>query len=252
MPRSYSFTPDLDLIARLIDAEDLGRSYELSLRRISKNYAHAQGRISGSKLRAELPRLRRLDIDFYYKPGNENIRGHGAIDLDLIENTARIKCHGDWDWFIAIFDRWIANLGLKPTDSQLAEDLVARLRASLSKTLFSHVQAPLTAGQHTMALSAAVIFIEDRLRTKLGPGAVGMTGSDLSLYAFKNPGIMRPPLAGATNAEDGAYMVLKGWFTLVRNLHGHQTSFIMSRDEVFAQLIGCDYILWLIDSSVIK
>jgi hypothetical protein len=252
MHKYYTFTSDLQRIARLIDAEQVPSGYELSLRRIFKDFKHAQGLVKGDKLRKELPQLRSLDIDFYYKPGNENIGGHGAIDLDFIKNTAVIKCLGDWDWFRPIFDRWAPNLGLQLTESQVTKDFVLKLQSSLSDELFDLIKAPLDVGQHTVALSAAVVFIEDRLRRKLGPGAIGMTGPDLSVYAFKNPGVLRPPLAGATNAEEGAFLILKGWFGLVRNLHGHQTSFAMTHNEVRAQLNGCNYVLWLIDNSVVK
>lgn len=250
--RHYTFTPDLGKIARLIDAERLPPGYELSLRRIFANSKHAEGLIKGEKLQKELPQLRSLDLDFYFRPGNRRLGGHGAIDLDFVEKTADIKCHGDWDWFGPILDRWALSLELRPAEQTLTKDFTAELQASLSADLFEVVKAPLGVGQYAVALTAAVVFVEDRLRRKLGPDAAGMTGSNLSVHAFKNPGLLTPPLAGAVGAEEGAFLILKGWFSLVRNLHGHQTAFAMSREEVRAQLFGCDYILWLIDNSVLK
>lgn len=252
MYRHYTFEPDLDSLARLIDGEVVPRGYELSLNRVRRDRKFARGLIKGDRLRRELSELETLDIDFYYAPGNEHIGGHGAVDLDFTEKSATLKCSGDWNWFADIFERWIRNLLASPTQAQLLTDLIDRLRASLAQDLFAYVEPSLKAGKYTAALSAAVVFVEDRLRSKLGAAGVGLTGAELALYAFKNPGKLRPPLAHATNADENAFILFKGWFGLVRNLHGHQVSFSMSHDEVFAQLSGCSYIVWLIDNSVIK
>lgn len=250
--RYYTFTPDFQQIARLIDAEQMPVGYELSLRRIFKDFKHSQGLVRGDHLLKELPLLRSLDIDFYYKPKGDVVGGHSAIDLDFITNTAQTKCLGDWDWFGQILDRWTFNLRLAPSEYQVAKDFELALQSSLSAELFDVIKAPLKAGQHTAALTVAVVYIEDKLRLKMMPDAAGMTGSDLSALAFKNPGLLTPPLAGATNAKDGAYLLLKGWFSLVRNLHGHQTSFVITREEARVQLHGCNYILWLINRSTVN
>lgn len=247
--RNFKFTPDLELIASLIDAEPFAQGYELSLRRIAKDFKHTQGLINGSRLRAELPNLRSLDIDFYYHPGNEHVAGHGAIDLDFIKQTAQLKYHGDWEWFREILERWVTNLRLKPTEYSQESVLLNKIKSSISAELWGHIEPILRAANYSAALTAAVVFTEDCLRKRLGPPARDLAGADLCIYAFRTPGIFTPPLAGATNAEENAFLLLKGWFGLVRNLHGHQASVEMTDAEVFAQLNGCNYVLWIITNS---
>jgi hypothetical protein len=163
-----------------------------------------------------------------------------------------LRCLGAYDWFFPTLDQCVTHLGLVKSHRTLVAEHAQKAEALLAPALFQHIMGSIKDGNHPAALSAAVVFIEDRLRNKIGPAGQDLAGSDLVVKAYKNPGLLTPPLAFAENPRENAFLLVKGWFGLVRNLHGHQASFPMSFDEAFAQLAGANYVLWLIENSTAK
>jgi hypothetical protein len=76
-----------------------------------------------------------------------------------------------------------------------------------------------------------------------------MVGSKLAVHVFKNPAVLVPPLAYAENAQENAFLLIRGWFGLVRNLHGHQVSMPIDPNEAYSHLMGANYVLWIIENS---
>ncbi|HWA25977.1 MAG TPA: TIGR02391 family protein [Lacunisphaera sp.] len=246
---SFDYEPDYEQLVVFVSELASTKTEPLRLVRHFRDFQRKVGNISGDSLRKELPELAKLDLDFLYKPGNEDVGGWASVDLEFTKKTARVRCQGDYDWFRPCLNLCIERLALRKTAATQLAEFVQKAEASLSPALFGHIKGSLRDGNHPAALSAAVVFIEDRLRTKLNGAGTLLTGADLVLHAFKNPGVLTPPLALAGNPEDNAYLLMRGWFGLVRNLHGHQTSIPLSHDEAFAQLAGANYVLWLIENS---
>jgi len=226
-----------------------GCRYRFKITRFYRDGKRKNSSISPEKLAVEFPLLQQIDFDFYYRPGNSEIRMWAYIELKIDEKTARTQCHGDFKSFNHEFNICIKLLDLKISHQQRIEDLHEKIKGVLSPRLFSHIGPLIKEGNYSAALSAAVVFVEDALRVRIGAAGNGLTGSDLALYGYKNPGILVPPLAHVTNAQDNAFILIKGWFGLVRNLHGHQALSSISLDEGFDQLLGANYVLWIIENS---
>ncbi len=248
----FDYEPNVSKLVCLVAALQNQSRFKFEVVRHFKGGKRKDGRVTPAVIASEIERLEKLDLDFYYRPGNPAIGGWGSIDLEFDHKRAYLRCIGAEGWFMPTFERCIADLGLVRTKAQQIQDFYARSEAVLAPHLFEHIKGSLRDGNYSAALSATVVFIEDRLRTKLSLAGQQLTGSDLAVYAFKTPGSLLPPLGYAGNAQDNAFILIKGWIGLVRNLHGHQATVPMSFEEAFAQLSGANYILWIIDCSRIK
>jgi hypothetical protein len=248
----YDWSPDA---AKLISVFALMPSRSDMKGRITRkfrDYTHKEGSVSLERLVEELPALEQVDLDLFYRPGNSDIRYWAALDLDVLHGSGRIKVFGEYDSFSRIFDRFVNELGLVKTQRQLLSERLVLWRATIDRRLFEHISGALGAGKFGSAFSSAVVYVEDRLRAKLGTHGVGLTGVELVQAAYKSPGLLSPPLSYANNPEDNAHLMMRGWMGLVRNLHGHIASVTMTLEEADAQLSGINYILWVIENSKLK
>ncbi|PTY03015.1 hypothetical protein DB347_22735 [Opitutaceae bacterium EW11] len=217
-----------------------------------RDFTRKEGPVSLESLMKELPALEQIDLDLFYRPGNTDIRYWAALDLDVLHRSARISVFGEYDSFSRIFDRFVSELGLVKTQRQLLNDRLGLWRETIDRKLFEHISGALGAGNFGSAFSSAVVYVEDRLRAKIGTHGTGLTGVELVQAAFKNPGLLSPPLSYANNPEDNAHLMVRGWMGLVRNLHGHIASVAISLEEADAQLSGMNYMLWVIENSKLK
>jgi len=246
---NFDWDPDPSRLSDVISGLPSDRGFSSTVIRLFRDGRRKDGTVSREQLALEFPELRQVDLDVYYRPGNPDVRQWGYVELELETRHAHLHVHGDFDSFDRLFQGWITQLALRKTAAQELQELVSTLRPVFAPALFTHVEGSLKSGQLAAALSAAVVYVEDRLRSKVAPAGDGLTGTELALVAFKKPGLLVPPLSLANNAEDGVYLLLRGWMGLVRNLHGHQSSIPLSLDEAKAQLLGINYVFWVIDNA---
>ncbi len=246
---TFDYEPDFEKLVSFVSELKSHSTAPFRLVRHSKGFKRKEDLLSADALQKELPDMVKLDLDFFYKPGNPDIGGWASVDLDFEKKSADVRCLGDFDWFRPKLTACIDRLGLRKSAATKLAEFNQKAEASLSPALYGYIMGSLRDGNFSGALSSAVVYIEDRLRTKLNQPGNQMAGADLVTYAFKNPGVLTPPLAHAGNPEDNAFLLIRGWFGLVRNLHGHQASMPITLDEAFAQLAGANYVLWLIENS---
>ncbi len=211
-----------------------------------------EGAVPVERLEREFPLLRKVGLDFFYRPGNTDIRYWAELELDLVNRSACITVFGEDSCFAGVFGEFASELGLVKSPQQLLTERLELWRKNTDPKLFHHISGALDAGNFGSAFSSAVVYIEDRLRAKIGGRGVGLTGADLVQVAYKSPGLLSPPLSFANSPEDNAHLMIRGWMGLVRNLHGHIASVNLSLDEANAQLSGMNYILWVIENSKVK
>lgn len=248
----YDWSPDASKLVSVFALMPSRSDMKGRITRKFLDFTRKEGPVSLERLMEELPTLEQVDLDLFYQPGNSNIRYCAALDLDVLHRSGRIKVFGEYDSFSRIFDKLVSELGLVKTKGQLLSEKLELWRETIDQKLFEHIRGALGAGNFGSAFSSAVVYIEDRLRAKVGTHGIGLTGGDLVQAAFKSPGLLSPPLSYANNPEDNAHLMMRGWMGLVRNLHGHIASVNMSLEEADAQLSGMNYILWVIENSKLK
>ncbi|MEO6002292.1 MAG: TIGR02391 family protein [Opitutus sp.] len=206
-------------------------------------------KIAGYEFKGDFDKLIQIELDFFFRPGNRNIRQWAYFELNVKNRRASFFVHGDRESFEPVFRLCVDRLGLRRTTADNLAEKVSTLKHVLDSKLFAHIEGALKSGQLTAALSAAVVYVEDRLRNKVGAAGAGLTGVDLAICAFKNPGLLIPPLSLANNAQDSAHLLVRGWIGLVRNLHGHQAAIPLTQEDACAQLLGVNYVLWIVENS---
>lgn len=249
---NFNWSPDAQKLISVFGLMPSQDDLKGRITRKFRDHTQKEGPVSLERLEMELPQLEQIDLDLFYRPGNSDIRYWAALDLDVVRRSGRIKVFGEYDSFSRTFDRFVSELGLAKTRHQLLSERLELWRQTTDPKLIHHISGALAAGNFASAFSSAVVYIEDRLRAKIGVHGNGLTGVDLAQAAYKSPGLLSPPLSYASNPEDNAHLMVRGWMGLVRNLHGHIASIEMSLEEADAQLSGMNYILWIIENSKTK
>lgn len=245
----YDWIPDANKLAVVFGLMPARDDLKSRVTRKFRDFNTKTGVVNLERLTGEFPRLEQVDLDLFYRPGNSRIRYWAALDLNLVERRARIKVFGEYTNFSRYLERFVDELGLVKTHSELLREKFDLWRGSIDPALFRHISGALIAGNFGSAFSSAVVYIEDRLRSKIGPQGTGLTGMDLVQAAYKNPGLLHPPLSLANSPEEYAHLMIRGWIGLVRNLHGHIANVDFSLEQANAQLSGMNYILWVIENS---
>lgn len=250
---SYDWIPDAEKIVNVFTRiQHLKSGFRSEVTRKFQDGNRKTGFVDIERLRQEMPNLEQIDLDFFWRPGNPEIRQYGYIDLKLKNDSACCFTHGNHEDFYFIYKICIEGLGLTKSQSQLLKEKNENWSSMLDPSLWDHISGALNQGRFSSALSAAVVFVEDRLRAKISPAGQRLTAADLAQAAYKSPGILIPPLSIANNSNDNAFLMIRGWIGLVRNLHGHHSSINMTLDEVNAQLSGLNYMLWVIQNSSVR
>ncbi len=252
MHLSYDWTPDAGKLIKVFAFIHAQRKFRSEIVRKFRDGKRKTGAVNIERLTQEMPQLEQVDLDFYWRPGNPEIRQYGYIDLKFKDGSAHCYTHGNHECFKSIYNICIEALGLIKSPQQLLNEKNESWSIMLDPFLWGHISGALHQGRFASALSSAVVYVEDRLRSKIAPAGQGLTGADLAQVAYKSPGILIPPLSIANNSSDNAFLMIRGWIGLVRNLHGHHSSISMTLDEVNAQLSGLNYMLWVIQNSSVR
>jgi hypothetical protein len=126
--------------------------------------------------------------------------------------------------------------GLSFSEYQLQRDLVRRYLHSIANgELKNKVSKAMENHDYDLAMSAASIFVETKLREKcLSVGAVlakNQTGVDLAVTSYhEEKGCLSPPFNVADRASHGVFLIFQGFFHYIRNAYGHNTV-IMGNDR---------------------
>lgn len=247
---NFDYEPDPEKLAQLVARFAKWSRTKVVVLRYRKDGSTKDNSLKVDRFLEEFPSLTQVDIDFFFRPGNASIRGWAYLELFFQKRNANLVYHGLPEHFRTEVDFCIERLGLRKSRNQIVAENYGRCGDILQPSLFRHVNGSLKEGNYAASLSAAVVLVEDTLRGKVGSRGVNATGGQLAEIAYKAPGILIPPLPLATNAQDSAFLLLRGWFGYVRNLHGHQSSVPMTTEQGFSQILGVNYALWIVENSV--
>jgi hypothetical protein len=134
--------------------------------------------------------------------------------------------------------------------------LMDRIHSSVDHpVLLNSIRGPLSSKDYDGAIRSATVLVEDILRKRcLAEGRVDastQTGADLAVTAFSGmTACLTPPWPLATQARDGAHLILRGFFLYIRNAWGHNA--VVSGSDgtmVVDHILLCQYLLKMIENS---